>query len=178
MNQDDIISEKVYIYNKGQISQNPLNPKKKSIIIIISSIVVSLAVIISLIIFFVKKSTSRHESSPITERKLKGEPGYSFKMQIGQFNRIFIDQKYNETRLRNEKNLTIFFGRKTIYNIYVISEKEPDESKSHLYSKIYTCAVSIESECTSHTDENCKTRTIVDLIGESTQNEEIIRHLQ
>ena len=146
-------------------------------ILIISAICMAIILIVFLLIYFlvINKKEGKQEEPPtdsleiipiVPLKKLEAEPGYSFKTEIGQLNTIYVNQKYTETTIRNGRNVTIFLDRKTTYNIYVISEKESTEDKRHLYSKIYTCAVSIASECVSNKNENCNPRTILSLLNE------------
>lgn len=159
--------------------------KVKTVIIIISSILVPAAIIVSLLILLPKKNQVLNTTLPTTgpqikleKKKLEEEPGYSFKTEIGQLNTIYIHQKYTETTLRNGNNITVFLDRKNIYNIYVISESEPNEDQKHLYTKMYTCAVSIASECTSNSNEDCEMKTILNLIDETIPKGAKFRRLQ
>ena len=159
-----------------------LKTKKKNIFIISSVIIVVLSIIITTTVILLRKRKRKERiDEPDTtldlndeisdlikkeKRKLEGEPGYSFKTQKDQYNRIYVNQQYNETSVRNGKKTQIFFDRKTIYDIYVISERESNKDEQLFFSKMYTCAISIAAECTSSSDENCQPRMILGLTGE------------
>ena len=172
--------------NKLKDEKKVLKKKKlKKIIIAGVVIILSLGIIITLAVIFIpvqKPPPSPDTTTPqitiVPVVKLTGEKGYSFKSVIGQLNTIFINQKFTETTMKNGKNMTVFLDRKSIYNIYVISEKEPSEDKKHLYSKMYTCAVSIAAECMNNTNENCEPRKILGLVDESIPEGSKFRNLQ
>jgi len=191
-------NEYTNLYNREQNSDrnkeiDKVKRKKtksiKKILIIVISLVVLLIAFILIYYLIIKKKKEKPpvEDEPIQsiisqtinpKEKLEGEPGYSFKTEVGQLNIINVNQKYTETTFRNGKNITTFLDRKTFYNIYVISETESNEEKKHLYSKIYTCAVSISSECISNTNENCKPRIILNLLNKSIPNQAGRRNLE
>ena len=170
---------------------NEANKKKKlkkNILIILVLSIIAL-VILFLVIFFLVKKLKREDKPPtevditnppplIFKKKIESEPGFSFKTEVNQLNRIEVFQNYNETTVRNGKTMPITFNRKNIYDIFVISEKEPIEELKYCYSKLYTCAISIVSECENFGNDECEPRTILDLAGKSIPTESEVRNLQ
>ena len=161
-------TERINTDKKIEFLQKPRNKK----ILIISSIIIGLsAIIIVFLLLVFRKKKPDPPVSPIEpaieKKKLESEPCYEFKTEINQLNKIYVNQKYNETTIRNGKTIKFLFDRKTIYYIYVISVTEPDEEHNLFYSKMYTCAISIFSECVSNKDENCKPNIILDFLNES-----------
>ena len=169
-----IYSERSKINKKGRI-YNKLNIKK----IILISVIISIGAAIIASIAIIVDKLLKPESPPlppptppyIPKRKIENEDGLLFKTEINQLNTIEIHQQYNETTIRNGKNISLSFDRKTIYNIYVISESEPIGELKYCYSKLYTCAISIAAECESN--DNCIPETFLDLTRESNQTESV-----
>ena len=155
------------INNENKIEEkNKKSPRYKKILIS-SIIIVGIAIIITFAILFAIKHPEELPPPTSPDKKLESEPGYEFRTEVNQLNKIFVNQKYNETTIRNGKAININFERKTIYYIYVISITEPDEEHKLFYSKMYTCAISIFSECVSNKNDNCNPSIILDFLNES-----------
>ena len=174
--------------NKKQNNYNNVTNKRNKIIYISIGIFLLMAIISITIILVITKNKKKKipSSSTIQEqilqitpkKKLEKEEGFSFKTEIGQLNTIMVTQQYNETTITKGKKTHIFLDRKTIYDIYVISESEPIGNLKYCYSKMYTCAISIVAECLSSFNDSCIPQTFLDLTGESIPNEYEIRNLQ
>ena len=174
--------------NIKQNNYNNVTNKRNKIIYISIGIFLLMAIISITIILVITKNKKKKipSSSTIQEqilqitpkKKLEKEEGFSFKTEIGQLNTIMVTQQYNETTITKGKKTHIFLDRKTIYDIYVISESEPIGNLKYCYSKMYTCAISIVAECLSSFNDSCIPQTFLDLTGESIPNEYEIRNLQ
>jgi hypothetical protein len=181
---DERIPSDVKIIKKKKTENNDKISKKKKICIIVistlASIVILAAIIILIKIFVIAK---KRQESEITDGinfpiiQLESEPEFLFKMEIGQLNRIQIDQKYNEITKRNGKDIPVVFHRNNILDIYIISVREANEKERYFYSKVYTCAISIVGECISNSEEKCEPKTILDLAGNSIPQNSNIRRL-
>ena len=158
-------------------ASNEIKKQKKNIIIliIISALIVIIAAIL-ILIFLIKPTSPEQpiEKNPIVveKKKIETEPGYSFKTNIGQLNKIQVDQNYIETTVRNGKKIKINSTRTDIYHIYVISESDPPENLKYSYTKLYTCAISIVAECNSQENQSCEPQTILDLTHPEIPTEE------
>ena len=81
------------------------------------------------------------------------------------------ETKINNNQIKSE------IKRETNYDIYIASEEEPDEDNKLFYSKMYTCEISIVSECISIDGAVCEPQKFVDLTGENKSNTYNIRVL-
>ena len=179
-----------------QIQQKILKKKKITIIIIVS-IILGLGIIATICAIFIPKKKSEdknHEEvsddiiSPISPifpgqeeldleaKKLGSE--FDFNTKEGDLKRIFVSQKYTEDRLIDGEKVTTFLTRITNYDIYIISEKNSTEENKYFYDKIYECAISINSECYTSTNEECTPNPRVDLLNTVTRNTEEKRNLE
>ena len=98
------------------------------------------------------------------------EETYKINTNANDLKRIYINQKsYEDIKISGSLTKRLV-DRKTNYDIYVISETEPDEEAKYSYNKIYTCSISIASECLSTKDEYCLPKKLVDLIDQDYSN--------
>jgi len=81
-----------------------------------------------------------------------------------------VNQKYLENRLYEGKQISRTKERRTNYDIFIISESEPEKGYTNYYNKMYTAAISIVNECISSENENCIPETLVDLTGPDIHN--------
>lgn len=109
-------------------------------------------------------------------KKLLSE--FEFATKEGDLQRILVKQKYKEDRLIDGEKVTTFFSRVTNYDIYIISEKNSTEENKLFYDKIYTCAISIQSECFIDKNEECLPKTRLDLTNKIAKNTEEARNLE
>ena len=109
-------------------------------------------------------------------RKLGSE--FDFNTKKGDLKRINVIQKYKEDRIRDGEKITTFLTRITNYDIYIIDEQDSDEENKYYYDKLYTCALSIQSECYSSTNEDCNPKQRVDLTNSIRRNLEEKRNLE
>ena len=91
------------------------------------------------------------------------EKAYKINTNVNDLKCIYINQRYYEDIKISGSLKKRLADRKTNYDIYVINETEPDEETKYFYNKIYTCSISIASECISTKDEYCLPRKLVDL---------------
>jgi hypothetical protein len=98
------------------------------------------------------------------------ENTYKINTNVNDLKRIYINQRYYEDIKFSGSLTKRLVDRKTNYDIYVISETEPDEETKYSYNKIYTCSISIASECISIKDEYCLPRKLVDLNDQDYSN--------
>ena len=101
-------------------------------------------------------------------RKLGSE--FDFNTKKGDLKRINVIQKYKEDRIRQGEKITTFLTRITNYDIYIIDEQDSDEENKYYYDKLYTCALSIQSECYSSQNEDCVPKRRVDLTNSVRRN--------
>ena len=170
------------IYGNSSDRQNslkknklPLETKifnKKIIIIFIASLIVLITVALLIYFFIFKKPQTESQSSSSPQKSIEFEPGFYFKTNIGQLNRIRVEQNYIETTVRNGKEIIINFNRVDIYDIYVISESDPPEDLKYNFKKLYTCAISIVAECESMDLQNCEPQKLLDIAHPETPTEE------
>jgi len=120
------------------------------------------------------------EANPIIpveeDRKLGSE--FDFNTKVGDLQRIFVKQKYREDIVDNGKKITTYSTRLTNYDIYILSEKDSDEDNQYYYDKIYECAISIQSECTSSTEEDCTPVQKFDLLKVTKKNSEETNNIE
>ena len=98
------------------------------------------------------------------------EKTYKINTNVNDLKRIYINQRYYEDIKISGSLTKRLVDRKTNYDIYVISETEPDEDTKYSYNKIYTCSISVASECISTKDEYCLPRKLVDLNDQDYSN--------
>ena len=110
------------------------------------------------------------------DRKLGSE--FEFNTKVGDLKRISVNQKSKEDMLIDGEKANSFLTRITNYDIYIISEEDPDENNKLFYDKIYTCAISIHSECYGSTKDDCTPKNVVDLSTTARRNLDKTRKLQ
>ena len=106
------------------------------------------------------------------------EDAFKINTNVNDLKRIYINQRYYENIKVSGSLIKRLVDRKTNYDIYVISETEPDEEIKYSYNKIYTCSISIASECISTKDEYCLPRKLVDLNDQDYSNVRRLRKLK
>ena len=157
------------VQNQDKKQSNQSNPWKTRYKLLLGA---SIIIVIGIVIFICcKYIPRRHDKNQINgnpppdtagqaveipveqERKLGSE--FDFNTKEGDIQIISVKQKYREDRAIEGKTLTTYSTRITNYPIYIISEKESDVDNKDYYDKIYECAIFIQSECFSSTDEDC-----------------------
>ena len=98
------------------------------------------------------------------------DKAYKIKTNVNDLKRIYINRRYYEDIKFSGSLRKRLVDKKTNYDIYVISEIEADEEKKYFYNKIYTCSISIASECISTKDKYCLPRKLVDLNDQDYSN--------
>ena len=167
-------SEEIEIKNTIQ-NENSNKPVKnentnKCFWIIIIAIIVSI-IIISVVSYFLftkikNKNGKKYIPKPqeIPDIPVIGPKSKEFDIitKSGDLKQISIIQKSkDETKINNQVIISENI-RKTDYNIYIISEEDPDEELSEYYTKMYTGCISIISECSSNNGD-CEPQVLVDL---------------
>ena len=166
-------------------------PKKKSFlpVLITVGIIIFLIGIIVLAIILSKRlqkqvpepdcqidsSCPKNEIKPIKERKLGKE--FEIATIPGVLYRVSVIQKSEDETKTNGKSFTVKSVRKTKYDIYIISEEESDEKNKYYYSKMYTAAISLVSECNSLDTDDCEPDVMVDFTGGTKKTESNARIL-
>ena len=149
--------------------------KKKNILLLILvpiTIIFIIALISGIIIFLKsgkeneekekeKEKDNDSETQKIELQKLKKE--FEIVTTPGQLKRISVTQKTIDETKSNGKSFVVKTIRKTNYDIYIISEEEATEENILFYSKLYTAAISIVSECYSMDQEDCEPEKMVEL---------------
>ena len=137
-----------------------------------------IAMVAIIVILLSRKNEDTKDSSlksstgilkPISESKKLGSE-FDFNTKQGDLKRIHIKQKYKEDMVKDGEKITTFSYRITNYLIYILSEQNSDEENKYYYDKLFTGAISIESECFSSTNENCEPRQRVDLTNSFNKN--------
>ena len=93
-----------------------------------------------------------------------------FKTKVNDIRRLSIEQKsYEEMLIDGIQTQTKLF-RKTIYDIYIISEKSVYNKSKYYYNKIYTASISIVSQCLSIENEDCELKEFANLSNKAFVN--------
>ena len=96
-----------------------------------------------------------------TNPPLKKE--FSFNTNTGDLKRISVIQTSMDQSLFNNQLISTDVTRQTVYDIIFLSAEKAPEEKKHLYSTMYTGAISIASECYKTGEEKCEPKEMVDL---------------
>ena len=110
------------------------------------------------------------------DKKLGSE--FEFNTNVGDLKRISVNQKYKEDMLIDGELVNSYLTRITNYDIYIVSEEAPDENNKLFYDKMYTCAISINSECYGSTQDDCTPKKVADLSSKVRRNLDKSRKLQ
>ena len=98
---------------------------------------------------------------PSESNKIEAE--FEFKTTVDDLKRIYVNQIVEENRLFEGKKIKRKTKRETYYDIYILSETNSTDEYRDFYDTIYTCAISIVSECFTSNNENCEPEKLVDL---------------
>ena len=101
----------------------------------------------------------------------KLESEFTFNTKVHDLKLINIDQITYEIRMIDNQTITLINHRITNYLLYVISEANPNEDEINFYDKMYTIAISIQSECYSNEKESCVPQKLVDLTNSDNDEE-------
>ena len=172
------ISKKNEEQTKENNKEDELKKQKlKKLIIILTSIALFIIIALVIVLVFCLKKRNDDEdiktdiisdiidlpTAPVIQLE-KIETEFSFKNEVDDYKRIYINQGYNETLLINGKELNLFLERKTYYDIFIISEKEAEREYNHFYTTMYTAVIAIGKECISSINRNCEPNDYVDLL--------------
>ena len=112
------------------------------------------------------EKTGNINENEIQEKKPL-EKEFEIITNVGELKRVSVVQKSIEESKINNNEIKAEIRRKTNYDIYIISEEDSDEDNKLFYSKMYTCAISIVSECITIDGTDCKPSRLVDLTSET-----------
>ena len=168
-------------------SNSNKNVKKKKIIfyaLISASIALVVVVVIILLIIFLRKKPEKIVeetdiiNNPVIESGYKKlEKEFEIVSNAGELKRISVIQTSQEETKLNGNIIKTETKRKTNYDIYFISEENSGKETELFYSKMYTAAISIVSECFATDGNDCEPKRLVDLTGEKKNNSNNIRLL-
>ena len=190
--------------DNNNIEQKDKNPipskgKLKILFIVLGVLILVLAVAIIIYFFVIQKKNpisdtdkgeadqssgqGNKEDHPIVpvpsnndDKKLGSE--FDINTKVGDLKRISVNQKYKEDMLIDGEKSDAFLTRITNYDIYIISEEDSDEDNKLFYDKMYTCAISIQSECYSSSKDDCTPSKVIDLSNSVRRNLDYNRKLQ
>ena len=174
MNKDYIHSDRQNFQNENRNYHKYITKKCTILVSVIGFIVIAS----SLALFFILTRKKKDQEppvdineptsiiittpvQPIPGQKLQKE--FQITTNVGDLKRIYVTQKSTEENILNGNLIKTEVKRNTNYDIYIISEEIADESNKLFYSKMYTCAVSIVSECISTEEGDCQPHRLVDL---------------
>ena len=106
----------------------------------------------------------KDEQDPNPGQPIKKE--FDIRTKPGELKQISVTQKSREETTLNNYTIVNDIIRKTNYDIYFISEYEPDEDNKLFFSKMYTGVISIRSECTTE-EEDCTPQPLLELTSVS-----------
>ena len=104
-----------------------------------------------------KKEKTNFKDLVLKYGPIEMEKAYRINTNVNDLKSIYINQRYYEDIKISGSLKKHLVNRKTNYDIYVIKETKPDEEAKYFFNKIYTCSISIASECISIKDEFCFT---------------------
>ena len=110
------------------------------------------------------------EIIPNNTNPYKLETEFEFVNKVQEPYQINVEQKYNEEILTNGIKTTQFVDRKTNYHIFIMNVTNATEETKNLYSKLYTAAILISSQCQDTESENCEPQQMMDLTKISKRN--------
>ena len=186
-----------FIYSERNVlkkKRNKVPKKKKLLLLIIISVVtlIMIVVFIFLIILLKIKNISLEIEEQVQEQvseKLtkelelingnfkKLEKEFEIITNVGDLKRVSVVQKSSDEAKLNDNIISTEIKRKTNYDIYTISEEDSNEENKLFYSKMYTLAISIVSECITTDDQDCEPQKLIDLTSESKKSNNNIRRL-
>ena len=115
------------------------------------------------------------EPIPVThpvQSALKTE--FNFNTNTDDLKSITVIQRSFDESKFNDQTISTETTRKTNYHIYMLSEKKASPEEEHLFSTLYTGAISIASECyTSGDEKDCTPKEMLDLSKMKTDDSKI-----
>ena len=152
--------------------------KKKIILLSIAAAVVVIGIIV--VCIFALRKPPEDEKKEVEQKQKEPElvikNEFSILTRPGDLKHVVVTQKSKEENILNGKEIINNIVRKTNYDIYFISESEPENKEKIFYSKMYQGVVTIRSECTEE-GEDCEPKELVDLI-QAKNNLRNLRNLQ
>ena len=177
-NNEIIYSDRNTLEKKGKTSI----PSKRKLLIILIPIITVLLIGISVLLYFLLRPSSdppQEVNEPKSDIIIPGPP-HSENRKLekefeiltipGELKRVFVSQRSIEETKVKGVSILVDVLRKTNYNIYIMDEEEADEENKLFYSKLYTAAISIVSECNTINFDDCEPQKMVDLTEETKHN--------
>ena len=75
------------------------------------------------------------------QKKKKLEKEFEIVTNVGELSRVTVVQDAIEESKINNNEIKTEIKRKTNYDIYIISEEDPDEDNKNFYYKMYMCNI-------------------------------------
>ena len=153
-NNEIIYSDRNTLEKKGKTSI----PSKRKLLIILIPIITVLLIGISVLLYFLLRPSSdppQEVNEPKSDIIIPGP--------------LVSQRSIEETKVKGV-SILVDVLRKTNYNIYIMDEEEADEENKLFYSKLYTAAISIVSECNTINFDDCEPQKMVDLTEETKHN--------
>ena len=97
------------------------------------------------------------------EAKKMIETEFEFSTKVGDLNRINVEQNYVEEITSFGLKYDQFVGRKTNYDIYILSETNSTEETKYFYNTTYTAAILISSQCIDTESADCEPEQMIGL---------------
>ena len=91
------------------------------------------------------------------------ESEFAFKTEVKDLIGLNVKQKSTEKITTNGIESTINVNRETNYDIFILSEKDPNEENKNHFNKLYTAAILINSQCVSIKNESCTPKKMIDI---------------
>jgi hypothetical protein len=153
------------IQYQNNLKENVHGRKKKIILLSIAAAVVVIGIIV--VCIFALRKPPEDEKKEVEQKQKEPEVviknEFSILTRPGDLKHVEVTQKSKEENILNGKEIINNIVRKTNYDIYFISESEPENKEKIFYSKMYQGVVTIRSECTEE-GEDCEPKELVDLI--------------
>ena len=171
--------------------EEPNSSFKKKYIIIIGIIVLIIIIIAVVLLSLLKKTNPSNEPEPhfeeptnnITENSLNSTPinpkhedpshintEFKFKLDNKDLKRLLVEQIYEKNVMIEGYKIINNVFRKTIYDLFVLSEEKVDEEKKNLYDKKYTVAMLVNSQCVSTKNKDCVPKKMINMTKINTEN--------
>ena len=110
--------------------------------------------------------TTKEPSTSVGEQLTPFNTEFIFRNVPNDLKSVSVVQTSNDQSKFNNQLITTDIKRETNYHIFFLSEEDAPPEDQHFYSKMYTGAIAIASECVSIGDEPCELKEMVNLTKE------------
>lgn len=110
--------------------------------------------------------TTKEPSISVGEQLTPFNTEFIFRNVPNDLKSVSVVQTSNDQSKFNNQLITTDIKRETNYHIFFLSEEDAPPEDQHFYSKMYTGAIAIASECVSIGDEPCELKEMVNLTKE------------